>query len=146
MERERIRTTLSSMGPRTEASLTKHFVQKNCWESNLVADIRENKPPTIDHCSWTTFTYWAFWTKRKQSTSRGEKYFARPQQSKQRPQFLREQGRNTTITNTVLANAIDSKIVEKSRKHRARTIQRELAKAVPRKRCLIVCAYFVAFR
>ena len=39
MERERIRTTLSSMGPRTEASLTKHFVQKNSWESNLVANI-----------------------------------------------------------------------------------------------------------
>ena len=39
MEGERIWTALSSMGPRTEASLAKQFVQEHCWESKLVADI-----------------------------------------------------------------------------------------------------------
>ena len=39
MAGERIRATLSSMGLRAEASLAKHLLQKNSWESNLVSDI-----------------------------------------------------------------------------------------------------------
>ena len=149
MERQRIRTPLSSMGLRVEASLAKHILQENCWESNLVADI-SNVDYLEDHWGITNLFHWTtyrcskaemvhVWGRKVSCEPVTKQIVARISMAVQ--EILGEPRRNTTITNTVLAKVKDSKSVEAIAKIEHGRARENWKKLFPEEK---VCPYFVA--
>ena len=163
MAGERIRATLSNMGLRAEASLAKHLLQENCWESNLVPDIskvkyleghqgRTNLKPLEGLPLFVDDIYvHGFLDRTETIYGRGNKTSCEPvarqivaRISMAAQEALGGPRKNTKISHTVLASSRGSKILETiariERETRQRT-RRQWKQLFPEKE---VFAHFVA--